>query len=380
MQGGIIYQVGADGALTRMKPGQPANEDEIQRMIADHPEMVTGSDDRLLLIERECSIADKSEGGGRWALDHLFVTRDARPVLVEVKQASNTQLRREVVGQIVEYAANAVMHWNRETIRANFVNSCGGDEEVASETLNAFLSEDSDQTRDNDPELFWNRVEANLRAGELTMVIVADQIPRELVRIVEFLNEQMDATVQAVELRWYVADNGTKTLVPRIIGATERAASKKLATESRGPNEYWVQLKRAYPKLVQGSPWRDKQQNFFTLRSGNPTIVIGCKFVQNVLKLYAYFDYKQAKTAYGVIKGHKGQVENDFGQKLEWDDMAAYIASRIAFSLPDADMADKEDWSRQHAWLAEHGSKLGEAIRPHLQSVEQALDTNTGQG
>lgn len=265
-----------------MKSGQPANEDEIQRMIADHPEMVTGSDDRLLLIERECSIADRTEGGGRWALDHLFVTRDARPVLVEV-------------------------------------------------------------------------------------------------RIVEFLNEQMDAAVQAVELRWYVADNGTKALVPRIIGATERAASKKLATESRGPNDYWVQLKRAYPKLVQGSPWRDKQQNFFTLRSGNPTIVIGCKFVQNVLKLYAYFDYKQAKTAYSVIKSHRGQVENDFGQQLEWDDMAAYIASRIAFSLPDSDMADKEDWSRQHAWLAEHGSKLGDAIRPHLQSVEQALDTDAGQ-
>jgi hypothetical protein len=212
------------------------------------------------------------------------------------------------------------------------------------------------------------------------MVIVADQIPRELVRIVEFLNEQMDAAVQAVELRWYSADNGAKTLVPRIIGATERAAGKKLTAESRGPNEYWVQLKKAYPKLVQGSPWRDRQQNFFNLRSGNPTIVIGCKFVQNVLKLYAYFDYKHAKTAYYAVKDHKREVDQSFGRELEWDDMAAYIASRIEFSLPNSDMSNQEDWPRQHAWLAEHGSNLAEALKPHLQAVEQALKAESGQG
>ncbi|MES2120354.1 MAG: DUF4268 domain-containing protein [Pseudomonadota bacterium] len=373
MQGGIIYQVGADGTLTRMKPGQPANEDEIQRMIANHPEMVAGSDEPLLLVERECAISDKAEGSGRWSLDHLFVTRDARPVLVEVKQASNTQLRREVVGQLVEYAANAVVHWNRDSIRANFVACCGGDEEAASESLRNFLGEGSDQTGSSDPEQFWNRVEANLRAGELSMVIVADQIPRELVRIVEFMNEQMHASVQAVELRWYVADSGMKTLVPRIIGATERAASNKLSPQSRGPNEYWIRLKQEFPSLVRGAPWKDRAQNFYNLRSGEPTIVVGCRFVQNNLKLHSYFDYKQAKVAYEVVKRHQSEIDQSFGPGLEWDNMANYNAARIVLTLSDADMSNDKDWRRQHKWLNENGIRLGEVIRPYLPEIEAAL-------
>jgi hypothetical protein len=58
-------------------------------------------------------------------------------------------------------------------------------------------------------------------------VFVADAIPPELRRIVEFLNGQMDpATVLAVEIKQYVG--GTlRTLVPRVIGETADAQLKK---------------------------------------------------------------------------------------------------------------------------------------------------------
>jgi hypothetical protein len=42
-----------------------------------------------------------------------------------------------------------------------------------------------------EPDAFWRQVDANLRAGRVRMVFVADRIPPELRRIVEFLNEQM---------------------------------------------------------------------------------------------------------------------------------------------------------------------------------------------
>jgi hypothetical protein len=60
-------------------------------------------------------------------------------------------------------------------------------------------------------------------------VFVADVIPRELRRIVEFLNAQMTITdVLGVEVRQYRAP-GTDmiTLVPRLIGATEAARDTK---------------------------------------------------------------------------------------------------------------------------------------------------------
>jgi len=57
-----------------------------------------------------------------------------------------------------------------------------------------------------------------LQAGKVRMVFVADKIPVELQRIVEFLNVQMDpAEVLALEVRQFLGQ-GLKTLVPRVIG------------------------------------------------------------------------------------------------------------------------------------------------------------------
>jgi hypothetical protein len=63
------------------------------------------------------------------------------------------------------------------------------------------------------------------------MLFVADVIPPELRRIIEFLNEQMDpAEVLGVEIKQYVGE-GMKTLVPRVIGQTAEAEGKKGGTK-----------------------------------------------------------------------------------------------------------------------------------------------------
>ena len=59
-------------------------------------------------------------------------------------------------------------------------------------------------TIDTDPEALWQQVKTNLQAGRIRMLFVADKIPAELRRIVEFLNEQMNpAEVLALELRQF---------------------------------------------------------------------------------------------------------------------------------------------------------------------------------
>jgi hypothetical protein len=59
------------------------------------------------------------------------------------------------------------------------------------------------------------------------MVFVADIIPPELRRIVEFLNGQMDpAEVLALEVRQFVGQ-GLKALVPKVVGQTAVAQRAK---------------------------------------------------------------------------------------------------------------------------------------------------------
>ena len=197
-------------------------------LVAQYPELIGDEDGGLLLIRREQPIADSVDGAGRWSLDHLFVTRSGIPVLVELKRAVDSRLRREIVGQMLDYAANAVAHWRSGTIAIAFADTCerGGMDPAV--TLSDFID-------GADASTFWEQVDSNFQSGRVKLVFVADIIPRELARIVEFLNEQMRADVRAIELRWFEGDGGLTTLVPRIIGETERAIAQKATATSALP-------------------------------------------------------------------------------------------------------------------------------------------------
>ena len=83
-------------------------------MIADHPELLDGQQirrghaGRWILITREKGIAPSQGEAARWAVDHLIIDQDAVPTLAEVKRGSNPEIRRTIVGQLMEYAAHAV--------------------------------------------------------------------------------------------------------------------------------------------------------------------------------------------------------------------------------------------------------------------------------
>ena len=225
---GHIYTVDADGGLRRMARSAPESEDRMQTLVARYPELITDGDGDLLLIRREHPIADNADGAGRWSVDHLFVTSDAVPVLVELKRAVDTRLRREVVGQLLDYAANATAYWQTGRIADSFEATTAEAGLDPAETLASFVG-------DREPEEFWAQVDANFKAGRIKLVFVADEIPRELARIVEFLNDQMRADIRAIELRWFSGEGGVVALSPRVIGETERAAAMKVAVGTLPP-------------------------------------------------------------------------------------------------------------------------------------------------
>jgi hypothetical protein len=215
-----IFTEDASGNLIAMRPAAPPTEDVFQELIAKFPEIVSETDGELLLVRREIGVPDAEEASDRWSLDHLFVSKNAVPVLIEVKRASDTRIRREVVGQLLDYAANGVAYWPNGTLKAAFRATCEQDGVDEAGRIGAFLDgENVDE--------FWDQVDANLSAGRLRMVVAADVIPSELARIIEFMNEQMRAEVRAVELRYFESEDGKRTLVPRIIGETEKAKSAK---------------------------------------------------------------------------------------------------------------------------------------------------------
>ena len=227
--------------LTAMTEEPYGGEELLQQLLADHPHLLVGDQDgdqrkRWLLVQREIGIGDDADGSSRWSLDHLFLDEEGLPTLVEVKRSSDTRIRREVVGQMLDYAANATSYWSVERIRAAFEATRRGAGVDPAEALAAHVGPHGEGER------FWEEVATNLHAGRLRLVFVADDIPAELRRIVEFLNEQVTRTdVLAVEVRQYVASGSDMvTLVPRLIGQTEAARDTKRAASGR-VRRRWVE-------------------------------------------------------------------------------------------------------------------------------------------
>lgn len=211
-----------------------ASEDLLQKLLADYPSLLAGNQinpgapRKWLLVSRETPLASEQDGSGRWSVDHLFLDQDAIPTIVEVKRSSDTRIRREVVGQMLEYAANAVVYWPIQSLISQFETTCSTGGKEPSEVLASFLGEDEDTNT------FWERVRTNLQAGRVRLVFAADYIGPELQRIVEFLNGQMNpAEVLAVQIKQYVGES-FKTLIPRVVGQTAQAQQ----TKSVGSREY----------------------------------------------------------------------------------------------------------------------------------------------
>lgn len=222
-----IFLIQNDGRLVEMTEHAYDSENLLQELLAHYPSLLAGdqmdsaSPRRWLLVTREAGLASEEGCSDRWSVDHLFLDQDAVPTIVEVKRSSDTRIRREVVGQMLDYAANGVVYWPVEKIRAQFEAGCAAVKAEPGQVLADFLGPEADQ------EKFWLKVKTNLQAGKVRMVFVADEIPPELRRVVEFLNAQMDpAEVLAVEIRQFVGE-GLKTLVPRVIGQTIEAQTKK---------------------------------------------------------------------------------------------------------------------------------------------------------
>jgi hypothetical protein len=196
----------------------------MQALLAEHTYLATGGDEELLLVRREQTIGDGETSQARWSIDHLFVTKEAVPVLVEVKRATDTRLRREVIGQLLDYAANGSVHWNDGMLKRSFEEHCQQQDEDPQESLQLFAPSE-------DYEAFWEQVDANLRAGRMRLVVVADTIPAELERIILFLDEQMSADVKGIELNWFEGENDKTTLVPRVIDSTATTRRKRSAVQ-----------------------------------------------------------------------------------------------------------------------------------------------------
>ena len=253
MSGGI-YLIQDDDKLVEMREEQYDSEELLSILLERYPSLLAGDQinpgapRKWLLVKREMGVPAEEGAANQWSLDHLFLDQDGIPTLVEVKRSSDTRIRREVVGQMLDYAANGVAYWPVEAIKAQFETNCQNQELDPEQALRDFLGEGADTGQ------FWEGVKTNLQAGKVRLVFVADQIPGELRRIVEFLNEQMKfAEVLAVGIKQY-AGEGLRTLVPTVVGQTTKLGTPQVRKPPLTPEEFFERIRKidsGFPDLAE---------------------------------------------------------------------------------------------------------------------------------
>jgi hypothetical protein len=186
----------AGGAWSAPEATGYALEADLQELLYTHPTLIPGVSAPY--------VACREFQTGPGPADVLVITGSGQLVVVECKLAYQADVRRSVVGQVLDYASNLWQmpigdferQWRSRTGTSPF------------------------ESFDVDAAVVRERVETALAEGRFTLILAVDGINPSLRRIVEFLNRvtRPEMSIMALEAA-RVVDGDVEVLVPRVYGA-----------------------------------------------------------------------------------------------------------------------------------------------------------------
>lgn len=220
----IISESGKVRRLERLaRAHHEFDERYLQELLVDHPELLPIQklrDDvgQLLCIGREVSAGDSG------TIDNLYLSTGGYPIIVETKLWRNSQARREVLSQALDYTKELVnkdFEWF-EQVWQEFSKSRYGTNEPLFEKLDQYADEEVEQP------VYVDRFNRALRRGDILTLIVGDGIETRLQKLVSHLckdSAHLRYSLALVELACYKMcddkSDGELLVVPRIIQDVE---------------------------------------------------------------------------------------------------------------------------------------------------------------
>lgn len=215
-----------DGKWGLLSPAGFEDEDALHTLVERSPELLPlAGSPRLAILGREVRL-------GSGSADLFGMEPDGRPVILEIKLKANPEARRAVIAQVLAYASYLY--------RSSY-------EDLESGTLGKHLQQMGFQTiadalanqaqLEVDPSLLREQVQAHLNSGSFRLVLVLDEVPPELVRLVGYLEAVgTGITLDLVSISSYQV-GADRVVVPQKV-EPERLAIQALGgpTKSKSPD------------------------------------------------------------------------------------------------------------------------------------------------
>ena len=182
----------------------------------------------LLCIGREV-------GAGSGSIDLLCIDKDSLLTIIETKLRKNREARREVMGQIIEYASY-VSQWTADDVYriANeyFAKSEKAPQNYRGKTLDVVMKEIiGDEFSEDD---FRVKFGQNLRDGRIRLIIAVDELIEPLRAIVTFLNSHSNFDILLLQVTDFGESKAKRVLVPLLFGY----ATKSTDTSGRQTKQW----------------------------------------------------------------------------------------------------------------------------------------------
>lgn len=225
----LSNDLGAGTYLERVDLRQSMSEHWLRDRIFAYPQIIPMDriDPGLGYMVSVCREFPLSKYGSSVFVDMFGVTCHGRPVLIECKLWRNPQARREVIAQLLEYAA-LFRRLSYADLTAVLKSRYGmtGD--------NPLFGLVSGMPGASSEEAFSDMVAQCLARGDINLIIAGDGIREDTAAIAEHLSDR-GAKLTLLELQMWQDRDGHRLLVPQIPFRTEVLRQRVLVDESDRP-------------------------------------------------------------------------------------------------------------------------------------------------
>ena len=328
-------------------------------------------------------------------LDALYVNALGRLTLAEFKLWRNPQARREVIGQILDYAKE-LASWRYEDLQRE-VSKCLNTPGNALYQLVRSVHPDVDEAR------FVDNVSRHLRRGEFLLLIIGDGIREGVENIVDFVQRHggLHFNLALVEAALYRENNGGFIVQPRILVRTEivpRFVFETGDTREMLPEEserddvlsdlqqenlrFWDAVLEDYSfsDITVDIPETTKESTLYVKVRNSGFGGWGLSFAAYLYRsspsmgcyLTCRKDIPHAVRVYGQIEEFLGELRQEIGDDIEtWENRAGRprIGLTRQAGLPFGVAHDSPDFQEAVSWMRQKLDRLVSTLHPRLQRM-----------
>jgi hypothetical protein len=334
---------------------------------------------------------------GSGPADILYVTPTGQLVLVETKLWRNPEARREVVGQILDYARH-LTSWSYDVLEQKAAAAAKGGK-------NFLLQKLRERFPEADETAYVDGIGRSLKTGDFLLLIVGDGIRQGAESLIGFLERygHLRFNFGLIEVASFKLPAGETLLVPRILAKTE-ILERRILTGPDGPlsleqavegeeadeaadsqKEWFAAFWREFIKKlalpdssVMPEPAKSTNQ-FFWMPPGGGRVWLSVYLAQSTGKAGVYLSFaKSYQDALGILEtleADQDAIERELGAQLGW----VRARARLHLAVPPVSFSslnESDDRQRVMNYLVQMTERMVRVLTPRLEAAVRELDAS----